>query len=96
MPTTTDKAVIAADMAPAPCSARPAVSHASVGAQAAIAGRVDPVADVLKGTPESIRRAVAQSYAAIGNPHLVMAGCEIPSATPKENLKALCEPVAYS
>jgi uroporphyrinogen-III decarboxylase len=66
-----------------------------VGPEVAIAGRVDPVADVLKGSPESIRRAITQSYAEIGNPHLIMAGCEIPSGTPSANLKALCEPVAY-
>ncbi len=74
----------------------PAYARQCVGNEVAIAGRVDPVADVLKGTPETIRRAVTQSYAAIGNPHLVMAGCEIPSRTPVANLKALCEPVAYA
>jgi MtaA/CmuA family methyltransferase len=71
----------------------PAYARQCVGPEVAIAGRVDPVADVLNGTPESIRRAVAQSYAAIGNPHLVMAGCEIPAGTAVANLKALCEPV---
>ena len=73
----------------------PAYARQCVGPATAIAGRVDPVADVLKGTPDSIRHAVAESYALIGNPHLVMAGCEIPSGTPNENLRALCAPVAY-
>ena len=73
----------------------PAYARQCVGNEVALAGRVDPVADVLHGTPESIRRAVAQSYAAMSNPHLVMAGCEIPPGTPPENLKALCEPVPY-
>lgn len=67
----------------------------AVGPRTAIAGRVDPVADVLHGTPDSIRRAAAESYAAIGNPHLVMAGCEIPPGTPAANLHALCEPIPY-
>lgn len=71
-------------------------ARACAGPKVAIAGRVDPVADVLQGTPDSIRRSVAESYAAIGNPHLVMAGCEIPPATPPANLKALCEPVPYA
>ncbi|MEI7901109.1 MAG: uroporphyrinogen decarboxylase family protein [bacterium] len=71
----------------------PACARQCVGTGVAIAGRVDPVADVLNGTPESIRHAVAQSYAAIGDPHLVMAGCEIPAGTAVANLKALCEPV---
>ncbi len=66
-----------------------------IGARIAIAGRIDPVADVLHGTPQSIRQAVLDSYAKLGYPHMVMAGCEIPSGTPKENLKALCEPVEW-
>jgi MtaA/CmuA family methyltransferase len=73
----------------------PADARLAVGPGVAIAGRVDPVSDVLKGTPESIRAAAAASYAAIGNPHLVMAGCEIPPGTPVENLKALCAPIPY-
>jgi len=74
----------------------PAQARWAVGPEVALAGRVDPVADVLHGTPDSIRSAIATSYAAIGNPHLVMAGCEIPPGTPAANLKALCEPLAYS
>ena len=73
----------------------PALARRSAGPHVAIAGRVDPVADILHGTPDSIRAAVASSYAAIGNPHLVMAGCEIPPGTPAANLKALCEPLAF-
>ncbi|MDD4016299.1 MAG: uroporphyrinogen decarboxylase family protein [Kiritimatiellae bacterium] len=73
----------------------PAYARKCVGHEVALAGRVDPVADVLHGTPAGIRSAVAQSYAATKNPHLVMAGCEIPPGTPPANLKALCEPVPY-
>lgn len=74
----------------------PAAARQAVGPAVAIAGRVDPVADILHGTPASIRAAVKSSYAAIGNPHLVMAGCEIPPGTPPENLRALCKPIAYA
>lgn len=73
----------------------PATARQAAGPTVAIAGRIDPVSDVLKGTPESIRAATAASYSAIGNPHLVMAGCEIPPGTPPENLKALCAPILY-
>jgi len=45
------------------------------------------------GTPDGIRAAVAEAYARAGAPYLVNAGCEIPSGTPAENLRALCEPV---
>jgi len=73
----------------------PETARKIMGNTIAIAGRIDPVADVLHGTPQSIRQAVLASYAALGNPHLVMAGCEIPPGTPLENLKALCEPVPF-
>jgi MtaA/CmuA family methyltransferase len=72
----------------------PVQARKAVGPKIVIAGRIDPVADVLHGTPQSIREAVLDSYAKLGDPHMVMAGCEIPPGTPPENLKALCEPVA--
>jgi len=75
---------------------KPETARQTVGPKVAIAGRVDPVGDVLNGTPASIRNAVASSYAAIGNPHLVMAGCEIPPGTPDANLQALCELLPYA
>jgi len=68
----------------------------AVGKGVAIAGNVDPVGVVKKGTSADIREAVRNAYAEVGNPFLVNAGCEIPSGTPVENLKALCESVAYS
>ncbi len=73
----------------------PALARRCVGSRMAIAGRIDPVSEVLRGTPETIRAAVAAGYRNLGNPHLVMAGCEIPSGTPPENLKALCDLVAF-
>lgn len=61
----------------------------------AIAGNIDPVGGVLSGTPESIRKKILDDYQQVGNPYLVNAGCEIPSGTPGENLKALCEPIDF-
>jgi MtaA/CmuA family methyltransferase len=61
----------------------------------AIGCNIDPVSGVLKGTPDSIRRMVAEKYQQVGNPFLVNAGCEIPPGTPHENLRALCDPLAY-
>ena len=73
----------------------PALARQTMGPRVAIAGRIDPVADVLNSTPDNIRAAIRESYAKIGNPHIVMAGCEVPPGTPHENLKALCDPVPY-
>jgi MtaA/CmuA family methyltransferase len=61
----------------------------------AIAGNIDPVKGILLGTPELIRKRINDDYQLVGNPYMVNAGCEIPSGTPHENLKALCEPISH-
>jgi uroporphyrinogen-III decarboxylase len=66
-----------------------------VGSSVVISGNINPVDGVLHGTPDSIREYIKKTYKAVGNPFMVNAGCEIPSGTPVENLKALCEPVPY-
>ncbi|MFC2098968.1 uroporphyrinogen decarboxylase family protein [Bacteroidota bacterium] len=67
----------------------------AVGNKTAIAGNMDPVSVVKEGTPDEIRKAIANGYAKAGNPYMVNAGCEIPAGSPVENLKALCTPVSY-
>lgn len=66
-----------------------------LGGRITICGNLDPVADVLKGTPETIRAANEACYAEVGNPYIANAGCEIPSGTPVENLRALCAPLLW-
>lgn len=61
----------------------------------AIAGNIDPISAVQRGTPVGIRETILRTYAEVGNPYIVNAGCEIPAGTPSENLKALCEAVPY-
>ncbi|HUI63952.1 MAG TPA: uroporphyrinogen decarboxylase family protein, partial [Bacteroidota bacterium] len=58
-----------------------------------LSGNIDPVGGILQGTPESIRTFLRSAYQSVGNPFMVAAGCEIPSKTPAENLRAFCEPV---
>jgi len=67
----------------------------ALGRRVALAGNIDPVSGVLRGSPDFIRATVLRSYRQAGNPFIVNAGCEIPSGTPVENLKALCEPVPF-
>ena len=66
-----------------------------VGNNVTLAGNIDPVGGILQGTPETIRKHVLDTYAMVGNPFIVNAGCEIPAGTPPENLKALCEPIPF-
>jgi MtaA/CmuA family methyltransferase len=61
----------------------------AVGARVALAGNINPLT-VRSGAPQEIAATIRQTYEAVGNPYLVNAGCEIPSGTPKENLRALC------
>ncbi len=66
-----------------------------VGPAVVISGNIDPVEGVCRGTPGAIRETILRTYEEAGNPYMVNAGCEIPSGTPPENLKALCEPLPY-
>jgi MtaA/CmuA family methyltransferase len=66
-----------------------------VGPKVVLGGNIDPAQGVLRGTPETIRQTMLDTYQQAGNPFMVNAGCEIPSGTPPENLKALCEPIKY-
>lgn len=66
-----------------------------VGPQVVLCGNLDPASIVRSGSPAAIRQAVRRCYETVGNPFMVGAGCEIPSGTPKQNLRALCEPLDY-
>lgn len=66
----------------------------AVGKKTAIAGNMDPVSILKDGTPEEVRKAIADAYSKVGNPYIVNAGCEVPAGTPAENLRAFCEPMS--
>jgi len=66
-----------------------------LGSRIALCGNLDPVEDVLRSTPEKIHQAVLTAYEEAGNPFVVNAGCEIPTGTAAENLKALCAQIPY-
>ncbi len=65
------------------------------GDQAAPCGNFDPVNVMLQGSPETVRQAVLDCASMGGGRSFSGAGCEIPAATPAENLlaqyQALCE-----
>ena len=56
--------------------------------KAALCGNFDPVAVMLQGTPEEVRRAALDCQAKGGEQYFSAAGCEIPDGTPQENLRA--------
>ena len=63
------------------------------GSQVCICGNVDPVSVMLEGTHEDFREASLLCIEYAGMPFILSAGCEIPVATPPENLLALCQAV---
>lgn len=65
-----------------------------LGPAVAVAGNLNPVREIMEGTPEAIQDSFKRIYASVGAPYFVNAGCEIPAATPVENLHALCQPIS--
>ncbi len=60
-----------------------------MGTDQVLAGNINPVTVLRNGTPEQIRAALADCYAAAGANYIVGAGCEVPRDTPPENLRAM-------
>ncbi|MBN1345817.1 MAG: uroporphyrinogen decarboxylase family protein [Phycisphaerae bacterium] len=69
------------------------MAHAAsvIGDRAALCGNFDPVAVMLQGTPEKVRRATEKCLREGGPRCFSGAGCEIPDGTPAENLLAQAE-----
>jgi uroporphyrinogen-III decarboxylase len=65
----------------------------ALGPRVVLGANLDPVSDVMRGDPATIRRRMVAARQQAGEAFIVNAGCEIPSGTPVENLKALCEPL---
>ena len=65
----------------------------TLGPHKVLAGNLDPVSVILRGTPDVIRREFREIYEQVGNKYMVNAGCEIPPGTPPENLRAVCTPI---
>ena len=72
-----------------------AAARRVLGGRVVLAGNIDPILVRRSREPQEIHEAMLRTYEAVGNPYMVTAGCEIPSGTPPENLRALCEPIAY-
>lgn len=66
-----------------------------IGDKVALSGNLDPVSVIKNGSPKIISDQIKRIYENVGNPYIVNAGCEIPSGTPIENLKAMCEEIPY-
>jgi MtaA/CmuA family methyltransferase len=65
----------------------------ALGDYPVICGNFDPVAIMLQGTPDQVRKATLYCLQAGGQRCISAAGCEIPDGTPHENLQAHAQAV---
>lgn len=64
-------------------------ARAAMGPQQLLLGNIDPVAILRNGTPDDVLQSIAECHRQAGPRYIVGAGCEVPRATPDENLQAL-------
>ncbi len=70
-----------------------AAARTAAGPDQVFLGNLNPVTELLGSTPVEIGRLLAECHRQAGSRFVVGAGCEIPAATPLENVDAL---VAYA
>ena len=68
-------------------------ARAAAGPDQVLLGNLNPVTELLTSTPAEVARAIERCHRQAGSRYIVGAGCEIPAATPPENVDAL---VAYA
>ena len=61
-----------------------------VGPEVTLCGNFDPSAVLLQGRPEDIANAAKDCIKTGGDRFILMPGCEVPPATPEENIRAFC------
>ena len=54
-----------------------------------LSGNISTITDVFEGTPERVYDAVARCHAICGKRFIVNCGCEVPPASPNENVRAM-------
>ncbi len=62
----------------------------AVGPDVALAGNFDPAGVLLQGSPEDVAEAARKCLADGGERFILQPGCEVPQATPEENIRAFC------
>jgi uroporphyrinogen-III decarboxylase len=68
-------------------------ARAILGPDRVILGNVSTITDMLEGSPVQVYEASRRCHKTCGKFHVVGTGCEVPPATPPENLHAM---VRYS
>jgi MtaA/CmuA family methyltransferase len=64
-------------------------ARAAMGPEQALAGNIDPVVVLRRGTPELVIAGIKECHRQAGARYIVAAGCEVPRGTPEANMFAL-------
>ena len=65
-------------------------ARAAVGPGMTLCGNFDPSAVLLQGTAQEVAEAAKKCIKDAGGKFILMPGCEVPPATPQENIRAFC------
>ena len=65
-------------------------ARAAAGPDVTLCGNFDPTAVLLQSTPKQVAEAARACIKAGGRKFILMPGCEVPPATPEENIRAFC------
>jgi uroporphyrinogen-III decarboxylase len=68
-------------------------ARSDAGPSQVLLGNLNPVTELMSSTPDAVRERTAACHREAGPRFIVGAGCEIPAATPYENVDAM---VAYA
>jgi MtaA/CmuA family methyltransferase len=60
------------------------------GPTVTLCGNFNPAGVLLKGSPQEVAHAACECLKAVPDRFILMPGCEVPPATPEENLRAFC------
>ena len=65
-------------------------ARALAGPDVTLCGNFDPSAVLLQAAPEDVAKAATDCIDKAGQKFFLMPGCEVPPATPEENVRAFC------
>ena len=61
-----------------------------VGPEVTLCGNFDPSGVLLQGNPEDVAKAARECIKTGGKKFILMPGCEVPPATPEQNIRTFC------
>lgn len=71
-----------------------AAARAAIAPPTCLTGNLNPATQILAGKPDQIAADFVECYRQAGAPYIVAPGCEVPPATPDDNIRAMVKAAA--